>query len=72
MLLLPPRKRGEFPFGRQQLKTGTGGARAPLSEILPSARGARFVRMTKKSVANDASNLTPDPFPWWKGNRIKK
>jgi hypothetical protein len=32
----------------QQLETGTGGAYAPLSEILPSARGARFVRMTNK------------------------
>jgi hypothetical protein len=27
-------------------ETGTGGACAPLSEILPAARVARFVRMT--------------------------
>jgi hypothetical protein len=30
----------------QQRKTGTGGAYAPLSEILPAARVARYVRMT--------------------------
>jgi hypothetical protein len=35
-------------IGKQQLKTGTGGACAPLSEILPAARVARFVRMTKE------------------------
>jgi hypothetical protein len=35
-------------IGKQQRKTGTGGARAPLSEILPAARVARFVRMTQK------------------------
>src|SRR5260221_8462644 len=34
-------------IGRQQLRTGTGGAYAPLSEILPAARVARFVRMTE-------------------------
>src|SRR5271163_4351792 len=32
----------------QQPRTGTGGACAPLSEILPSARVARFVRMTEE------------------------
>src|SRR5271163_4084820 len=48
LILLSPRKRGEFLFGRQQPKTGTGGACAPLSEILPSARVARFVRMTQE------------------------
>src|SRR5580704_11692612 len=31
----------------QHLKTGTGGACAPLSEILPAARAARSVRMTE-------------------------
>jgi hypothetical protein len=31
----------------QQFKTGTGFATAKLSEILPAARVARFVRMTK-------------------------
>jgi hypothetical protein len=31
----------------RDFRTGTGGAYAPLSEILPSARVARFVRMTK-------------------------
>jgi hypothetical protein len=30
-------------------ETGTGGARAPLSEILPAARDARFVRMTQEA-----------------------
>jgi hypothetical protein len=34
----------------QQLETGTGGACTPLSEILPSARVARFVRMTPKEI----------------------
>ena len=34
----------------QQPKTGTGGACAPLSEILPSARVARFVRMTSSDA----------------------
>src|SRR6202041_4175957 len=36
---------------------------------MSSARVARFVRMTK-SGANDASDLTPNPFPSGKGNRI--
>jgi hypothetical protein len=31
-------------------ETGTGFAGAKLSEILPAARVARFVRMTKKGV----------------------
>src|SRR5580658_8143661 len=35
----------------QQPRTGTGGACAPLSEILPFARVARFVRMTEKMPA---------------------
>jgi hypothetical protein len=37
--------------GWQQSETGTGGAYAPLSEILPAARVARFVRMTKHARA---------------------
>ncbi|HKN12111.1 MAG TPA: hypothetical protein VJX68_02860 [Candidatus Binatus sp.] len=31
-------------------RTGTGGACAPLSEILPAARVARYVRMTQESA----------------------
>ena len=49
----------------QQRKTGTGRARAPLSEILPAARVARFVRMTQKndgaSCASDRANLPASP-----------
>jgi hypothetical protein len=41
---------------KQQLKTGTGGACAPLSEILPSARDARFVRMTQKMPSHAEAN----------------
>jgi hypothetical protein len=36
----------------QRLRTGTGGACAPLSEILPAARVAHFVRMTQKTEGN--------------------
>jgi hypothetical protein len=43
----------------QQPGTGTGGACAPLSEILPSARDARFVRMTKKKRALAFVRLFP-------------
>ena len=35
----------------QEPETGTGFAGAKLSEILPSARVARFVRMTEKTGA---------------------
>jgi hypothetical protein len=46
-------------------KTGTGFACAKLSEILPSARVARFVRMTQKNegagVANDPRNTNHIP-----------
>jgi hypothetical protein len=38
----------------RQLKTGTGSAYAPLSEILPSARVARFVK-------DDRRKGHPDP-----------
>jgi len=38
------------------LETGTGGANAPLSEILPAARVARFVRMTETPLALLASS----------------
>jgi hypothetical protein len=48
-LLMPSRKPPEFNW-MQRRKTGTGGAYAPLSEILPSARVARFVRMTEKTL----------------------
>jgi hypothetical protein len=41
--------------GKQQRKTGTGGAYAPLSEILPAARVARFIRMTELQLALLAS-----------------
>jgi hypothetical protein len=41
-------------IGWQQPKTRTGGACASLSEILPSARIALFVRMTKKGDPIDA------------------
>jgi len=39
-----------------ELKTGSGGACAPLSETLPAARVGRFVRMTKIAVALLASD----------------
>jgi hypothetical protein len=57
----------------QQLETGTGGACAPLSEILPAARVARFVRMTEGALAvlEMSRNLTPNPFPRGKGNQKK-
>ncbi|MFZ2063168.1 MAG: hypothetical protein WAU82_19330, partial [Candidatus Binatus sp.] len=35
-----------YSHWKRQLRTGTGGACAPLSEILPAARVARYVRMT--------------------------
>jgi hypothetical protein len=35
-----------FALEGSNSETGTGGAYAPLSEILPAARVARFVRMT--------------------------
>jgi len=64
----------------RDFKTGTGFACAKLSEILPSARVARFVRMTRAlalslrsdmaDCARGARNLTPNPFPSGKGNRI--
>jgi hypothetical protein len=47
-------------FGKGPLrdfKTGTGFARAKLSEILPAARVARFVRMTRA-----ADNLVQDAY----------
>ena len=37
------------------------------------ARASQSVAMRKNDdvgVANDASDLTPNPFPWWKGNQI--
>jgi len=39
----------------RDLRTGTGFADAKLSEILPTARDARFVRMTKTELASLAS-----------------
>ena len=51
-------------------ETGTGFAGAKLSEILPTASVARFVRMTE--CARSARNLTPNPFLWWKGDRISR
>jgi len=55
-------------------ETGTGFACAKLSEAGSSRRVAQVVRVTQKSdgagVANDPKNLTPNPFPSGKGNRI--
>src|SRR6202790_3327302 len=57
----------------RDFRTGTGGAHAPLSEVLPSARVARFVGMTQKNdgagIANDPCNLTPNPSHSGKGNQ---
>src|SRR5271167_2722278 len=41
-------------------KTGTGFADAKLSEILPSARDARFVRMTQKIPALAFARMTQE------------
>jgi hypothetical protein len=37
----------------QRLETGTGFAGAKLSEILPAARAARFVRMTENAKLSE-------------------
>src|SRR5271170_4483549 len=59
---LPIVPRGRAPAnqkmrGRGDSETGTGFAGAKLSEILPAARVARFVRMTKKMAALRANPL---------------
>ena len=59
----------------RDFETGTGGAYAPLSgsqKPSPTARDARFVRMTDELHIrwNHPRNLTPNPFPSGKGNRM--
>jgi len=59
-LLMSLTKLAEFSSDAER-RTGTGGAYAPLSEILPSARAARFVRMTQKGDGAGVANV-PNKF----------
>jgi hypothetical protein len=49
-------------------ETGTGFARAKLSEILPAARVARFVRMTERASASENFLLDSERLPllYWR------
>jgi len=52
-------------------ETGTGFAGAKLSEILPSARVARFVRMTQKTPALAFVRMTSsDALLAWSGRQV--
>src|SRR5271156_5293145 len=62
---------GPDSYRMQELRTGTGGACAPLSEILPAARVARFVRMTQKMPALAFVRMTSsDALLAWSGDKV--